>query len=149
MSTPTTSTGPTPPSGTSNPVTMRGWFKAIIDWIVGLSPAGATKYDSGWVAVPTAAGWGAASPVQARRIGRTVWWQGIVQAGSANPPLVVPEGGIPPEMRSTTHNPVFPLASTGTVPLRVTVQQNGSVALAGAVPIGTYVYLTSIRYTVD
>lgn len=70
MSTPTTSTGPTPPSGTSNPVPLRSWFKSIIDWIVGLSPAGATVYDTGWVTITPSAGM--AGFIRARRIGLLV-----------------------------------------------------------------------------
>ena len=67
MSTPTTSTGPTPPSGTSNPVSLRGWFASIIDWIKALVPAGATAYDTGWVQLSSTG-----VTIFARRTGRTV-----------------------------------------------------------------------------
>ena len=79
MSTPTTSTGPTPPSGTSNPVPLRGWFKSIIDWIVGLSPTGATVYDTGWIDVALTGGATFNVQPQVRRIGQVVYWRGDVQ----------------------------------------------------------------------
>lgn len=70
MSTPLTSPAPTPPSGSSNPVPLRSWFKSITDWIVGLSPAGAAVYDTGWVNVPAWTNF--TSTMQVRRRGRTV-----------------------------------------------------------------------------
>ena len=57
MTIPTTSATPTPPAGTSNPVSLKSWFIAISNWIRGLSPVGATVYDTGWLAyTPTVSG---------------------------------------------------------------------------------------------
>lgn len=51
MSTPTTSTAPVGPEGSSNPWNggFIRWFSNIINWIKGLSPASATVFQTGWV----------------------------------------------------------------------------------------------------
>ena len=65
---PTTSATPTPPAGTSNPVSLKSWFIAISAWIRGLSPVGATVYDTGRVALMETP----ARSVVYRRIGKRV-----------------------------------------------------------------------------
>lgn len=54
--TPDDSVAPVVPSPSDNPrrglggvVSFTNWFKEIADWITGLSPSGATRYDSGSV----------------------------------------------------------------------------------------------------
>ncbi len=85
MSTPVNSTGPFPPSGSSNPVGpyagFKGWFTSIIDWIKGLSPAGATVYDTGWIAMPAETGWTVTGAY--RRVGKTVTVQVDMQRSGA------------------------------------------------------------------
>lgn len=71
MSTPTDSVAPAPPTGTSNPWSLVQWWKRICDWIAALSPSGADKYDTGWVA-GTFDG-GLAGAIEYRRVGRTVY----------------------------------------------------------------------------
>lgn len=74
---PTTSPAPTSPTGTSNPVPLRGWLIAISDWIRGLSPTGATAYDTGWLPVtPTGESVPGFSDGQVRRVGRIVYLRG-------------------------------------------------------------------------
>lgn len=51
MSIPTNATLPDMPTGTSNPSSWKGWFTRIGSWINGMSPAGASAYDSGPLAV--------------------------------------------------------------------------------------------------
>lgn len=81
MSIPLNSTGPTPPSGSSNPVSFKNWFIAIIDWIKGLSPAGATVYDTGPVNLTAGNSWSAQN-YTVQRIGKVVYLGGEVWGGT-------------------------------------------------------------------
>lgn len=49
MANPRDSVAPPSPTEASNPVKMHEKFKAITDWIAGLSIGGASVYDTGWV----------------------------------------------------------------------------------------------------
>lgn len=147
MSTPTTSTGPTPPSGTSNPVPLRGWFKAIIDWIVGLSPAGATVYDTGWTPVTVVAGVTVVSPVEVRRVGRVIYWRGEVSAAwtTANTPVVA-AGGVPAWARPqfTYRDTGASLGSSGAVAAVGTVGTDGGVPVRALTATTGAVYLKNL-----
>lgn len=135
MSTPTTSTGPTPPSGTSNPVPLRSWFKSIIDWIVGLSPAGATVYDTGWVDVTPATGYTAPATIQVRRTGPQVFVRGRVNRTAGPFPTgtqetVVAAGSIPPEFRPASFANTATTVSNGTDGIAYAeVSASGGIAL--------------------
>lgn len=76
MSIPTNSIGPAAPTGSSNPVSFKQWFINIVDWIKGLSPVGATSYDSGWL--PLTAVTGNTTTGAARRTGRLTKAQGDI-----------------------------------------------------------------------
>lgn len=67
MSTPLTAPKPDMPTGSSNPVSWKSWFIKIGDWINGLSPSGATVYDTGWVAITLASG--VSGFIRSRRVG--------------------------------------------------------------------------------
>lgn len=81
MSVPTNSTSPTPIS-VSDPTVVAGETsvvrlgKRLRDWIVGLSPAGATVYDTGWVACTLAEGF--TGSLSVRRVGRSVYLRGTI-----------------------------------------------------------------------
>lgn len=81
MSIPLNSTAPPGPSGSSNPVSLKGWFNGIVDWIRGLSPTGATVYDTGWVLMAQETGWTVTGAY--RRIGKTVTVQIDMQRSGA------------------------------------------------------------------
>lgn len=86
MSTPTTTTSPPQPTGSSNPVSIKFWWQVICNWINLLSPDGATAYDTGWVNLTLTNGWAAVgtnTPAY-RRIGRTVFLRGRVSGGAAS-----------------------------------------------------------------
>lgn len=74
MSTPLTSPAPDAPSGSSNPVSLKSWFTKITDWIMSLSPAGASVYDTGWLAyTPTVSGMtNMGATGRYRRVGKAV-----------------------------------------------------------------------------
>lgn len=82
MSTPATSPKPDMPAGSSNPVSLKAWFAKIGDWITGLSPAGATAYDSGAQAI-IPAGVFTASGAAARRQGSRAVASGALVASAA------------------------------------------------------------------
>lgn len=98
MSIPVNSTAPPGPSGSSNPVSMKGWFNGIVDWIRGLSPSGSTVYDTGWVAMPAETGWTVTGAY--RRVGKIVMVQVDMQRTGANLSAanvtLTPIAGIPP-----------------------------------------------------
>lgn len=99
MTLPTNSVAPETPLGTSTLIPLRSWFAKINDWIRGLSPSGSTVYDTGWVPVAQAPGYTTPVPVQARRIGRMVYWRGSVArtAGwTTTYATVVPLANFPP-----------------------------------------------------
>ena len=83
MSTPFTSPAPDSPSGSSNPVSLKSWFTKITDWIVSLSPAGASVYDSGWQTVPLASG--ISGQLRYRRVGMQVEVQCNVTSAAGFP----------------------------------------------------------------
>lgn len=101
MSIPTNSIGPTPPSGSSNPVPLKSWFIAIIDWIKALSPAGATVYDTGWISLTLTNGWVGSNP-RVRRIGKTTYLGGKIWGGTLAVDAFVVPTGMTPSTRITT-----------------------------------------------
>ena len=76
MSTPLNSPHPEVPSGSSNPFDLVPWFQKIVDWIKGLSPSGASKFDTDYIqdnaGFTPGTGW--ASPIFVyRRWGKLVY----------------------------------------------------------------------------
>lgn len=99
-----------------------------------LLPAPGVPYDTGWLAVPAAAGF--TSSLEVRRIGRDVKMRGAltptVNWGAANSmqtPVAV--GGIPAGCRPATNlNYIMPTtAGTAATIFRVVVQSNGGMSV--------------------
>lgn len=83
MSVPSNSTSPTPIS-VSDPTVVAGETsvvrlgKRVRDWVTGLSPAGATVYDTGWVPITSLATGFTPAGFAYRRIGRQVSLRGAI-----------------------------------------------------------------------
>lgn len=87
------------------------WWRVIGDWIKSLSPAGATEYETNWVDVTPATGWGNGTSdyLQVMRIGKTIHLRAVItRTGAA---ITVPADGnisnagiaiIPPGFRPLT-----------------------------------------------
>lgn len=100
MSTPLEAPAPDMPTGSSNPVSWKGWFQKIGTWLSGLSPAGAAAYDSGPQAISPNGVFTSSATV--RRNGKRVATAGaLVASASAS--------------FSTTFVKIGTLPSTGTV----------------------------------
>lgn len=99
-----------------------------------LLPAPGVPYDTGWLAVPAAAGF--TSSLEVRRIGRDVKMRGALTpttnwgaANSMQTPVAV--GGIPSGCRPATNlNYIMPTtAGTAATIFRVVVQSNGGMSV--------------------
>ena len=99
-----------------------------------LLPAPGVAYDTGWLAVPAAAGF--TSSLEVRRIGRSVKMRGALTpttnwgaANSMQTPVAV--GGIPAGCRPATNlNFIMPTtAGTAATIFRVVVQSNGGMSV--------------------
>ena len=75
---------PSTPSFVGTATTVVRFLKGFRDWILGLSPTGADRYDTGWVNLALINGWSVASGLtpQVRRVGRQVRIRGRVSGGS-------------------------------------------------------------------
>lgn len=151
MSTPINSTGPFPPSGSSNPVGpyagFKGWFTSIIDWIKGLSPAGATVYDTGWVDITPATGFSGTSP-QARRIGKAVYLRGTL-GGTVGNNVTTVIGTVPTAFVPSSQTAAG-VGTTGGVPIWGNVTTGGDIRLRNPAGGSTTIYLSALSgYTVD
>lgn len=118
---------PTPPEQSSLVVPTGGFRKWIVDLIntltgwrnVLIPPVGGNVYDTGWITVALAGGFTATSPVQVRRIGRTIYWRGRVQrdAGAfigGTQVNIIPAGGVPSwATPSTTYTETFATTTNG------------------------------------
>lgn len=136
MSIPTSSIGPTGPAGSSNPVSLKGWFNIIIDWIKGLSPSGASVYDTGWVTCPPATGF--TSTCQVRRIGKNVIARGSFSPtanGSIGATYIV-MGNLPAGFM-----PAVAFQASGAANIATALQAN--FANTGAIAMRTFGTVTS------
>jgi hypothetical protein len=159
MSTPLTSAGPTALTDSGQVADGSGrasWVADSIEtnaWIAGLSPAGATVYDTGYV-TPTLAGATGGSGYGIVRRGKRVTARGQIApttnwgaAGTAV--VVIAAGGIPAEMRPASAQ-IF-LASggstTSTVLFRVVVGSDGSLTInCNTASSTSSMWLTAITY---
>lgn len=78
MATPTDSAAPDAPTNSSifaGVKTLVQWFSEVPTWIRGLSPSGASAYDTGWVDLAPGTGFsiGAGGWIKYRRIGKNVY----------------------------------------------------------------------------
>lgn len=105
MSTPKEIVAPVSPEPSDNPWSgtggIRRWWSNINDWIQGLSPAGATAFDTGWVDVPITLS-GITGTMKYSRYGKIVILQldltgglvsGTVQIAGNMPSGIVPSQG--------------------------------------------------------
>lgn len=105
MSTPKEIVAPVSPEPSDNPWSgsggIRRWWTNINDWIKGLSPAGATAFDTGWVNVPITLS-GMTGTMAYSRYGKIVILQidltgglvsGTVQVAGNMPSGIVPSQG--------------------------------------------------------
>lgn len=88
MSTPTTSAAPQSPTGSSllRPISsITEWWGYIRTWILGLSPAGSTVYETGWEAIEIASGHELSreSPL-VKRIGKVIYVRGGIKPVSGS-----------------------------------------------------------------
>lgn len=152
MPIPTDSTAPVPIS-TTDPAVSAGetsivrFSKRVRDWITGLSPAGATVYDTGWTPVTVVAGVTVVSPVEVRRVGRVIYWRGEVSAAwtTANTPVVA-AGGVPAWARPqfTYRDTGASLGSSGAVAAVGTVGTDGGVPVRALTATTGAVYLKNL-----
>lgn len=161
MSDPTTSIYPVPVA-TSDTSVIAGetnvvrFSKRVRDWFIGLSPVGATVYDTGYVVPTLATGTGSSGFGIVRR-GKWVSMRGVITpatnwgaAGSAV--TLIASGGIPADMRpaTTQYFTCGSLSTTGSPVFRVLVGADGALVVNGAsVATSTALLtLTAIAYPV-
>lgn len=120
MSTSGSSAAPASPEQSSNPwaLGLTHWWKIINDWIRTMSPAGVSKFDTGWIDIPLTNDYAALGsvPPQVRRVGRELKYRGFVKLKNDNP-----------FQTNTTHV----IASDGAIPgidLRPVVVENHPIA---------------------
>lgn len=130
MSTPNDSVAPTPPTGSSNPWPLWGWFKKITDWIAALSPSGATVYDTGWVELTLQNGWvvSAGRTPRVRRIGNVVHMQGRVQGGTAGSTIAT----LPTQFRPSQAETIDVRDGTTANSGGLAINSNGSITPSSA-----------------
>lgn len=132
MSTPQDSTAPVPilpsdPAYVADKTNAVRFSERVWEWLRGLSPSGATEYDTGWVDLTLVNGWTVAGGLtpRVRRIGREVHMEGRVTGGSAAQVATLPPGMAPGQTLTRTvvngghsGSPAFTtlsIASTGTL----------------------------------
>lgn len=151
MSTPTDSVAPVAPTGTSSPWSMPLWWKRITDWIAGMSPSGASVYDTGWVTVTPAGSFShGAIPGQVRRVGKRIELQGGI-SGSITQNVTTIIGNIPAGFRPPdgTRTITSGAATQGTAVYYMNVETNGDIRVR-VTPTGTYnVALGGLGYLLD
>lgn len=133
-------------------------FNALVDWIISLSPSGATQYDTGWIALTAESGYTAGSSLAVRRTGNWVYYRGSVvrDAGGFTTSTYETMFTIPVEFRPTQRQRVTPpgyaSGSALAVPI-VQVETSGAVqGSRGGGPTGATwdtFYFTGISHPVD
>ena len=163
MSTPDTSAAPAAPSAST---LIRGgliasiieWWNVIRTWILGLSPAGASKYDTKWQAITPNAGLSAEESLAWRRIGKVVYLRGGVKRASGTYPSLTWEDvfTLPDEARPGNYTrggaATFPGSNSGSACFDITAAGLVRVALPGInglAPESDIVRFGGVNYPVD
>ena len=162
MSTPTTSPAPAAPA-TSSPLrpisSIVEWLGYVRTWILGLSPAGAEKYDTKWVGITLGSGYTALGVAPAvRRVGKRIEYRGMFRPGPTpgNFPVstvltIAPAGSVPAEFLEP-YQVLIPIcgdSSTSYNGGRLTINTDGSMQIVPSPhPTPSYA-LFGIGYTVD
>lgn len=95
MTLPTNSVAPPAPVQSSPAVAgigFRRWFTGITEWIAGLTPTGATVYDTGWIPLDPVTNIVYGEQPGVRRIGRTLYFRGQAINGASQPEIAFPAG---------------------------------------------------------
>lgn len=134
MSTPTTSAAPSAPATSSplRPITsFIEWFGYVRTWILGLSPAGSTVYDTGWQAITPSVGTGAEG-FGVRRIGREVFIRGSITNATNYSTTAVKVATIPAGFRPYFYTRIIPTTGAGATntALVANIQTNGDLEIA-------------------
>lgn len=155
MTVPSNSLGPQAPS-TGSPLrpisSFTEWFGYIATWIRGLSPSGATSYDSGWVDVTVNGGFAAQGTLepQVRRLGRVVfmrwgWSNTGISAEGAFTVGTIPAGFRPGQ---EVHAFVASHTSVDTYHASGVITSTGDVILKSSSKVGNYYLFDSFSWTV-
>lgn len=157
MALPTNSAGPDAPTDSTDIDGLLGLgldAQEIRNWLVALSPSGASAYDTGWVTVPLRSGFTnqGGAPMQVRRVGKIVrlrW--GITSTGLTAGSGYVPIADVPAGFRPTGVNAVYcSVASSTAQTVGVgSVQLDGSVNLRPNAVLGGYYLFDSFGWVLD
>lgn len=130
MANPRDSVAPPSPTEASNPVKMHEKFKAITDWIAGLSIGGASVYDTGWQNIALKSGFNpsGATPAWARE-GRALHLRGGISPSGGS----FPAAGI--EVGTLAYSPpaqhVALVSGPGTVTGKAILNPDGVLTIFG------------------
>lgn len=130
MANPRDSVAPPSPTEASNPVKMHEKFKAITDWIAGLSIGGASVYDTGWQAVALNSGFTpyGSTPSWARE-GRVLHLRGSVAPSTGGFPAAGVRVGTTSFTPPTQH--VGVCTGPGVTSGKVVWEPDGSITIFG------------------
>lgn len=107
MTVPTNSPAPQAPSPSSllRPISsITEWWGYIRTWILGLSPAGATTYETAWTDVQIASGFElSGQKPQVKRIGKVIYYRGGIKplSGDFTTAALVTVGEVPAEFATS------------------------------------------------
>ena len=153
MASPTTSTAPDAPSG-SSPLAIGGfprlvgWLREIAQFIKSLSPDSAAAYDTGWVTLTLESGWTAGGQTpQVRRVGKLIIFRGHIVNSTATTTLtrafVIPQGFRPPASLN------FPQSTNSVTTLAASAEAGGDMKFYASASTAGWRPLNGISYMVD